>query len=99
MDEVVGKHEVDASIHVGRHSEVVLVAVHEGMVHTMVLIENRCDAVEAESVEFVLLKPEAEVGEQEAKHLPGRVVVDSRIPQRVVALWAFVKVLVCCTID
>mmetsp|Transcript_39718 Transcript_39718/g.77744 ORF Transcript_39718/g.77744 Transcript_39718/m.77744 type:complete len:451 (-) Transcript_39718:756-2108(-) len=94
VDKVIGKHEVHTRVHVCRGAEVVVVAVHEGVVHAVMLVQDRSHSVEAEAVELVLLKPPTKVGEEEPEHLPRRVVVNARVPQRVVTLGALVKVVV-----
>ena len=94
VDKVVGKHQVNAGINVGGHAEVVIVTVHECVVHSVMLVQDRGDAVEAETVKLVLLDPPPQVGEEEAENLPRGVVVDARIPKRVVSLGTLVEVLV-----
>mmetsp|Transcript_9850 Transcript_9850/g.28314 ORF Transcript_9850/g.28314 Transcript_9850/m.28314 type:complete len:381 (+) Transcript_9850:270-1412(+) len=94
VDHVVGEHKVDAGVHVGAQPEVLAVAVYEGVLDAVVLVEDTRHAVEAEAVELVLLEPPAKVGKQEAQHLPLAVVEDAAVPQVVVALRPLVEVLV-----
>ena len=47
------------------------------MTDTVVLVQDRSDSIETETIEFVLIKPPTQVGEQEAENLPRRVVVDA----------------------
>mmetsp|Transcript_17773 Transcript_17773/g.41029 ORF Transcript_17773/g.41029 Transcript_17773/m.41029 type:complete len:473 (-) Transcript_17773:1167-2585(-) len=99
VDKIIGKHQVNAGVHVSGRAEVVVVAVDKGVVHAVVGVENRRNPVKAKPVELVLLEPPTEVGEEEAQNLPGRVVVNARVPQRVVAFRTLMKVLVGCTIE
>ena len=94
VDECVGEHEVDESVHVDLEAEVVGVVAGEGVADAVVLVEDGGDGVEAEAVEVVLVHVVREVREQEPLHLVLRVVEQHRVPLRVVALRACVRVLV-----
>mmetsp|Transcript_40311 Transcript_40311/g.126894 ORF Transcript_40311/g.126894 Transcript_40311/m.126894 type:complete len:704 (-) Transcript_40311:165-2276(-) len=94
VDHVVGKHKVDASIHVGVQAEVLAVSVHEAAANTVMLVEDGSHTVKAEAIELVLFQPPAQVGEKKSQNLVSSVVEDARVPERVVSFRPLVEVLV-----
>ncbi len=98
MDKYVGKCEVDKSV--GILTAVVVVAIAaECLAETMVVVEHGGDAVEAETVELVLVEPEFAVGEQEVEHAVLAVVEAERIPCRVLAARVTVEVEVIAAVE
>mmetsp|Transcript_53980 Transcript_53980/g.110172 ORF Transcript_53980/g.110172 Transcript_53980/m.110172 type:complete len:679 (+) Transcript_53980:411-2447(+) len=93
VDEVVGKHEIHACVHVRSKPKVLAVTVDEAVPDAVMLVEDGGHAVEAEAVEAVLLQPPPQVRQQETQHLPRRVVEDTTVPEGVVAFGPLVEVL------
>ena len=73
VDQLVGQLQIGQRVHVGVQAEV-LGIVGEAGAESVILIDHRGDAVEAEAVEVVLLQPEFQVGQQEMQHLVLAVV-------------------------
>ncbi len=90
---VVGQHEVGQVLHVGLGPEVLPVVAREDHLQAVVQVHHAGDPVEAEAVELVLLQVEAQVGQQEAEHLPVAVVEEPGVPHPVVPAGARVEVV------
>ncbi len=82
--ELVGQREVDYGV--GVLASVVVVGISaEGFSQAVVVVQHRCDTVEAEAVEMEFLEPVFAVGEQEMQHFILSVVETQRVPCGVVA--------------
>ncbi|KAI3492991.1 hypothetical protein L1887_42366 [Cichorium endivia] len=92
VDHVVGEHEVGDGLDVDGRAKVLVVAAAESGADAVVRVEHGGDAVEAETIESVLLHPEEAVAEQEAQHLVVAIVEQARVPELVPALGALVEV-------
>ena len=93
MDEVVGQGKVAYGIAI--LIEVVVVAIAtEGLTEAVAAVEHRGDTIETETVELILLHPEAAVGEQEGYDIILRVVEAERIPSGMLATITRIEVLV-----
>lgn len=90
MDEFSGELEVKNGIIIDGRAEVgVMVAK---FLRTSVPVEHGGDAIEAEAVEFKLLEPVAEVGKEKLADFWAAVVEAFRIPLRVAAAFARMKI-------
>ena len=98
VDEDVGQGEIDDGV--GVLAAVVIVGVAaERLAEAVVVIEHRGDAVEAEAVELVFLKPELAVGEEEMEHRVLAVVEEEGIPGGMFAAVVAVEVEVVAAVD
>ena len=98
MDELVGKGEICDGVDV--LVAVVVVGVRaEILTESVVIIEHRSDAVEAEAVEAILLEPVFAVGEQEVEHFVLSVVEAERIPCGVLTPAVAIKIEVVAAVE
>ena len=98
MDELVGKGEVGDGIGV-LVAVVVVVVAAKRLPQAVVVIEHRRDAIEAETVELILLEPELAVAEQEVEHGVLAVVEAQRVPCRVLTLAVAIEVEVVAAVE
>ena len=73
MDKLVGEGKVHYGVGV-LASVVVVAVIGESLSEAVVVIQHRCHAVEAETVEMVFLKPVLAVRQQEVQHLVFAIV-------------------------
>mmetsp|Transcript_15557 Transcript_15557/g.33794 ORF Transcript_15557/g.33794 Transcript_15557/m.33794 type:complete len:656 (+) Transcript_15557:2686-4653(+) len=94
VDEVVGQHQVNVALDVRIWTEVLVIATSVAFADAVGVVQHRGDAIEAETIEAVLLQPPSHVGKQEPQDLVLRVVEDLRVPLRMMPLEAAVRVAV-----
>ena len=93
VDQFVRQREIADCITIFVAVEITAIAV-EILAQTVAEVHHRGYAVETESVEIVLIKPELAVREQEMQHLGFLVVETQAVPSGMLAACARVKVLV-----
>jgi hypothetical protein len=76
MAEIVGKHQVDLTIHIDVRPKVFLVVSAKTSADSVMVVQNRCDCVETESIETVLLHEISKVRKKKADDFVLAVVED-----------------------
>ena len=93
----IGKREIYESVRV-LTSVVIIGIASESLPQTMVVIEHRGYAIEAEAVKLILFEPELAVGEEEMKHTVLSIVEAERIPSRMFATLVAIEIEVVGTV-
>ena len=61
LNQGVGEHEIDDTIEICLQTEVFVVVSREGKTNTVMLVQDRGNSIESESVDFVLVKEPSQV--------------------------------------
>ncbi len=93
------QHKIHDGLQVSGRAKVLVVAPRKAGADTVVVVHHACNTVEPETVKLVLVHPEAQVTEQEAKDLVVPVVEQSAVLNLMASTSALVEVQVVRSIE
>ena len=93
VNQPVGEGQVDDRIAI-LMAVVIVAVVAKGFPEAVAIVKHGGNAIEAESVETILVEPEFAVRKQKMKHLVTPVIEAKRIPSAVLTPFSGVKILV-----
>src|SRR5205814_8059036 len=67
MQHLIGEHEIDDTFFIDRRSKIFVICTCESCIHSVMTVHHTGYSVKSEAIEFVLIHPEAKIGEQKTK--------------------------------